>query len=310
MIFNLAQFFDATQIPCDYSIIVLNQKIICKHFDMLFKRASLRICADGGYDQLRNWIGHERVAFNDYAPDYIIGDLDSINNDIAEKTKIVRIADQDRNDLQKCIDFVLSPDKCQNKTFVIVGALGGRFDHELQALSSLYQYLGHTIIYLNEQSVVTLFGPGTIEINVDSPALGPHCGFGPFRDRCVVSTTGFKWNLNQSGSHKTLSTMFPIISRIGAWLPSQFIQYCGILKINYRLQQSDPVHGGSKIVRSHTFICESYRIHHLSLFVFKTSTTPMSLSCQHINLIRRGQPLKTINGFSSSELLQGGRGWN
>jgi thiamine pyrophosphokinase len=204
MILDLAQFFDASHAPCDYTIIVLNQKIICKHLDSFFKRASLRICADGGWDQLSSWIEHNMVESNDYVPDYVIGDLDSVSKCIPDTTKVMKIVDQDRSDLQKCIDFVLSTGNCQNGVFLILGALGGRFDHELQALSLLYQYLGHRIIYVNEQSFVTLIGPGAIEINVNSSSLGPHCGFGPLRDRCVISTMGFEWNLTMSGINQKI----------------------------------------------------------------------------------------------------------
>lgn len=191
---DLASLFNCDQVPHEYAVIVLNQIISTDHFQFLYNRASWKVCADGGYDKLRSWADKSGLNFSEYFPDYIIGDLDSISDGIDNgKSEIIRIIDQDRNDLQKCIDFIRSA--TSSMTFVVIGALGGRFDHEIQSLNVLYSYPDSTIIYLNEQSLLTLLASGETVINVCNSFLGPHCGFGPLKDSSRVSTSGFRWNL-------------------------------------------------------------------------------------------------------------------
>jgi thiamine pyrophosphokinase len=67
-------------------------------------------------------------------PNYIIGDLDSIdhNNDLYFKdSEFIRIVDQNRHDLHKALNFVkkLKPDK-----IIIFGAFGKRLDHSIANL--------------------------------------------------------------------------------------------------------------------------------------------------------------------------------
>lgn len=139
-----------------YSIIILNQEIDVEKFDLLYKRATTRVCADGGYNRLKR---HCKDTGTLDEPDYIIGDMDSVETDIVNEAdkppKRIYIHDQNRSDLQKVIDF-MTIEHGYEQTFIIVGGLGGRFDHEMGSLDALYRYPEHQLILLNAKSLVTL----------------------------------------------------------------------------------------------------------------------------------------------------------
>lgn len=164
---NLPQYFDPSAIPPAYNILVLNQEIVQPHFKILYERASLKVCADGGYHQLKKWIESNGQKITQNQPDFVIGDFDSIDNscsvdgaeDILKKPKFVHIYDQNRTDLEKSIDFIIQKVNFNPQVFILIGALGGRFDHEIGSLSALFKYSEHLLILLNNQSAVTLLKP-------------------------------------------------------------------------------------------------------------------------------------------------------
>ncbi|MCD6486553.1 MAG: thiamine diphosphokinase [Syntrophobacterales bacterium] len=89
------------------------------------------ICADGAAQRLKEL---------DMAPDFIVGDMDSIDEDIlryfeAGGSKIIRYpGDKDETDTQLALEraFEMDPDEIR-----ILGALGGRVDHMLANISLL-----------------------------------------------------------------------------------------------------------------------------------------------------------------------------
>lgn len=193
---NLWQFLDSRVNPQPYNLIILNQPITTAHFDTLYRRASKRICADGGYDALKDWFRERRLDLSNQEPDYIIGDMDSSKKASNDGPKRVVISDQDRSDLEKCVDFVNEHSIDGHQIFLFVGAIGGRFDHEGMAISCLYKYQEHSLIMLNDKSILTLLKAGSIEIPVNERYIGPTCGLIPFGMSCKVSSSGFVWNLN------------------------------------------------------------------------------------------------------------------
>ncbi len=88
------------------------------------------ICCDGATTKL--------VAAG-MEPSYIVGDLDSIPQDLKVKyaDRLVYMPDQDTNDLTKAINF--SIEKAYD-TIYILGATGLREDHTLGNISLLIQY--------------------------------------------------------------------------------------------------------------------------------------------------------------------------
>lgn len=121
--------------------------------------ARAHMCADGGanrlFDELPSMVSDIAATEtrDGFVPDTIIGDMDSIRDEvkafyIARNARIVDLsADQDSTDLKKCIRDILAREKAAMRprdgdviTVVVVGALGGRLDHELANLSILYEY--------------------------------------------------------------------------------------------------------------------------------------------------------------------------
>ncbi|KAJ3185992.1 cAMP-dependent protein kinase subunit [Gaertneriomyces sp. JEL0708] len=91
-----------------YALILLNQPIpdvtVLKR---LWERSCTRICADGGANRLYECFSNEEERTR-FLPDYIIGDLDSLQPSIrsyyeSHKVQIHHHTDQDSTDLTKCL---------------------------------------------------------------------------------------------------------------------------------------------------------------------------------------------------------------
>jgi thiamine pyrophosphokinase len=96
----------------------------------LLREAEKVICCDGAAQKLLNF-GRE--------PDAIVGDLDSLPDDMKNrfKDRCFLSSDQETNDLTKTIDFCI----CQNlQEIAILGSTGLREDHTLGNISLLADY--------------------------------------------------------------------------------------------------------------------------------------------------------------------------
>ena len=126
------------------------------------------ICCDGSCNNLLN-IGLK--------PDYIVGDLDSISDEI--RTDLASIlyhqADQETNDLTKAVQFCIQREW---KEITILGATGKREDHTLGNLSLLTDYA--------EQVNVQLLA----DYGVFVPQLEKICSYESYKNQ-QVSIFGF-----------------------------------------------------------------------------------------------------------------------
>jgi thiamine pyrophosphokinase len=207
------------------ALIILNAPILSPMsplFQLLWNSSNYRVCADGGANRLLNVCRKFHHSKNDdetagYIPDCITGDLDSLlpatRQFYEEKgVKIVPIADQDTNDLDKAIAAVLdhfssSLDAAKESIrCVVYGAFGGRFDQEMASFQSLYRhnatslrlflYDDHTMAFLLRSGCINrvqLLPSNGAELNV---CEGPTCGLIPLG--CAVdsvTTQGLQWNL-------------------------------------------------------------------------------------------------------------------
>lgn len=132
------------------SLIICNGKLgkkLIQNFVKLNKslKQNIIIAADGASDFLYK---HKII------PDYIIGDLDSISPAAlkyfsGKNVKIKKIRNQNKNDLEKCIQFCINE---KLKRIIIVGIAGNRLDHTINNLSILKKYSGKADIkcYNNE----------------------------------------------------------------------------------------------------------------------------------------------------------------
>lgn len=78
------------------------------------------------------------------------------------------------------------------------GALGGRLDHTLAALNTLYCFPHLDIVLWGERNLVRLLPRGKSVIKPELGMEGPTCGLVPLAAPATASSTGLKWNLNNT----------------------------------------------------------------------------------------------------------------
>ncbi|CAM9973808.1 unnamed protein product [Ectocarpus fasciculatus] len=191
----------------------------------LWGRAALRVCADGGANRLHDSFGGGGGGGEDrhqdrarFVPDVIVGDLDSLRPEVARfyeglGSEIKLRDDEDHCDFEKCLveveSWLSSPPPSPaggggggapcGATVVGLGAFGGRFDHEMQAVSLLHAYTSrfHRLVLMGAGNVAFLLQPGLSHaVQPDSRFEGPTVGLLPVGGPCrTVTTEGLRWNL-------------------------------------------------------------------------------------------------------------------
>jgi thiamine pyrophosphokinase len=197
-----------------YALIVLNQRLP-RFAPLLWSRARLRLCADGGanrvFDGMPELIPDEDPAEvrERYKPDVIKGDMDSIRPEVMEyysnlgANVVDESHDQDTTDLHKCVSFItrnLPAPENSNLCILVLGALGGRFDHEMGNINVLYRFSEIRIVLLSDDSSIFLL-PKTHGhmIHIEGSVEGPHCGLIPIgAPSASTTTTGLRWNLDNT----------------------------------------------------------------------------------------------------------------
>uniref|UniRef100_A0A0E0L1N5 Thiamine pyrophosphokinase n=1 Tax=Oryza punctata TaxID=4537 RepID=A0A0E0L1N5_ORYPU len=197
-----------------YALLVLNQRLP-RFAHLLWDRAQVRVCADGGANRVFDGMP-ELFPGEDpdevrrrYKPDVIKGDLDSIRPEVKEYysnmgTKIVDEShDQDTTDLHKCVTFITENLDIPNKSnlcILALGALGGRFDHEMGNINVLHTFPNNKIILLSDDCLIFLLPrTHTHNIQIERSIEGPHCGLIPIgAPSGTTTTTGLKWNLDNT----------------------------------------------------------------------------------------------------------------
>ena len=95
------------------------------------KNASKIVCCDGSAEDL---------VYNGFIPDAIVGDMDSLNDELANKyaDRIFQDENLDTNDLTKAVEWC---HEMKYDDIIIVGATGKREDHTLGNISLLAEYI-------------------------------------------------------------------------------------------------------------------------------------------------------------------------
>ena len=75
------------------------------------------------------------------------------------------------------------------------GALGGRLDHTLANLNTLFRHAGPPLALLGEGNLVRLLRAGRSEIAIDRGLLGPACGLVALGAPATASSSGLRWDL-------------------------------------------------------------------------------------------------------------------
>ncbi|CAM9288548.1 unnamed protein product [Ascophyllum nodosum] len=211
------------------ALVVLNTTADAESKDLLrqiWARAGLRICADGGANRLHDSFDADPPGERErYVPDMIVGDLDSLRPEVAAfyeglGTEVKQRPDQDHNDFEKCLIEVEArllstrtsttsaagtvteeATAATSTTVVGLGAFGGRFDHEMAAISLLHSYTSRfdRLVLVGAGNVAFLLLPGrTHVLELDERFEGPTVGLIPVGGACTsVTTEGLKWDLNE-----------------------------------------------------------------------------------------------------------------
>eukprot|EP00041_Stephanoeca_diplocostata_P009400 m.144813 g.144813 ORF g.144813 m.144813 type:complete len:102 (-) comp17722_c1_seq14:314-619(-) len=70
------------RIPGQSATIMLNMPLDFQVYDMFWKATSIHICADGGTNRLFDSMTECPQKRNEYLPDFIVGDFDSIRPEV------------------------------------------------------------------------------------------------------------------------------------------------------------------------------------------------------------------------------------
>ncbi|MGZ3216755.1 thiamine diphosphokinase [Paracoccus sp. T5] len=104
--------------------------------------APVLVAADGGADQALA-LGR--------APDWVIGDLDSISHSARRRipsSRVMHVAEQDSTDFVKCLSRIDAP------VVMAVGFAGLRLDHTLAALTAMVQPQAPCVVMLASDDVI------------------------------------------------------------------------------------------------------------------------------------------------------------
>jgi len=151
----------------------------------LIKAAKTIVCCDGA---ITNLLAHDII------PDYIIGDCDSLPDKIFTDfaDKIIKISEQQSNDLTKAVNFACQ--ELQQHNLIIFAATGLREDHTVGNIALLAQYakLTKKIAMLSDYGIFTVHtGDGKI-LTIANQQISLFT----IDATTKLNTTGLVWDLN------------------------------------------------------------------------------------------------------------------
>ncbi len=143
------------------------------------------LCADGGANSAKTL---------DLIPAYIIGDLDSIRQDVYEyysdNSNIIKIIRQNDTDVEKCLKFAI---KKKFDEVILLGATGDRLDHSFCNLGIVLKYFGKIkIMIIHQKSLLSAYS-GSIILNTIPNEIISLYGID---SKTRIKSTGLKYPLN------------------------------------------------------------------------------------------------------------------
>ena len=172
--------------PLDrYNIIVANGEFPSHPFLLrLIKNAKTLICCDGAIHKLSS---------HHITPNYIIGDCDSLQilEDGILNDRIIKLPDQNTNDLTKAVDFACL--ELQLDNLIILGATGLREDHTIANIALLSEYINK----VDEISIISEYGIFTVHNKSTklSTIQGQQISFFTLDHESSISCNELKWPL-------------------------------------------------------------------------------------------------------------------
>lgn len=204
------------------ALILVNYELPRELMERLWFNASVRVCADGAINRLYSTFDtdEERARF---IPEFVRGDLDSVEDAVIEYyqrhgTRIVKDHDQDTTDLEKCILLIqqnITLEQSEGaREVVVLGAFGGRLDHEFSHYHVLFKFSSIRLILLTPGRAAFVLVKGRHVIQ--TKALGRSCGLIPLAGPAErVWTRGLEWDLDgQSTSSLTFGQFISTSNRI------------------------------------------------------------------------------------------------
>jgi thiamine pyrophosphokinase len=133
---------------------------------------------------------------NEIIPNFIVGDLDSIPQEIIDSQieqlgiTVIPMLNQDSNDLAKALEY------CKNlgsTKIDVVGIEGGRLDHQIGAYFSLCEQRSNAILHLDNWTARLVPSRGLV---LDSIESGKNISLFAIGTVNGVKLSGVKWSLN------------------------------------------------------------------------------------------------------------------
>ncbi|KIP05021.1 hypothetical protein PHLGIDRAFT_25280 [Phlebiopsis gigantea 11061_1 CR5-6] len=202
-----------------YALIILNQPFPLSLLQKLWSTTHWHCCADGGANRLHDVLydvtsaspsASEADSRPKYLPNLILGDLDSLRDDVksyyaSQDVTIAQDHDQYSTDLMKCVQALIEKEQAEGCQYdiILLGGLSGRLDQTIHTLSYLYKLrkTRKRVFTVTEENVAWILDSGEHKIHVNQAYLGITCGLLPVGiDSTVLTTTGLEWNLSDTDS--------------------------------------------------------------------------------------------------------------
>ncbi|TFK40306.1 thiamine pyrophosphokinase Thi80 [Crucibulum laeve] len=220
---------DPVHKDCKRALIILNQPFSRGLFHRLWNSTQLHYCADGGSNRLYDTL-NDSPTREQYLPDLIKGDLDSIRSDVRayyelKGVRVVQDHDQNSTDLMKCIRTLQDLEETEGSKqydIILLGGLSGRLDQTIHTLSYLHKLrkTRRHVYAVTDDNIGWVLDEGTHDIAIDHDVLGQTCGLLPVGiDSTKLSTSGLKWNLNED-----ISSFDGLVSTSNHLVPGQDVR--------------------------------------------------------------------------------------
>jgi thiamine pyrophosphokinase len=158
------------------SIICLDGDISCDFIRGLRKLKLPIFAADGAANTLIK---------NGIEPDVIIGDLDSVNNELLQNRKHIKIESQDNTDFEKSLDFV---EQNSMAPAIVFGISGGYIDHILGNISIFSRTKCVAVCDDMIAMIIRDKKSFNLPVNTKISIFGI--------PSCIIKSEGLKWELN------------------------------------------------------------------------------------------------------------------